>query len=95
MCDEINDAALVRQESFLGKRNADGNLTPFPSGRHFIDGQCRIRKAMISTSNNVDGESTESTVLAAEDEYSAFCKLYQTPFLHFIVGIFKLYRLRK
>ncbi|VBB27138.1 unnamed protein product [Acanthocheilonema viteae] len=74
MCDEINDAALVRQESFLGKRNGDGNLTSAPSGRHFVDGRCRIKKAMTSTSNTVDGESTtESTVLAAEDEYSAFC----------------------
>uniref|UniRef100_A0A0R3S1I1 MADF domain-containing protein n=1 Tax=Elaeophora elaphi TaxID=1147741 RepID=A0A0R3S1I1_9BILA len=72
VCDETNDAALVRQDSFLGKRNADGNLTAVASGRHFIDGRCRIRKGMISTSNSLDGESTESTVVT-EDEYSAFC----------------------
>lgn len=76
-CDEINDTSLVRQESFLGKRNADGNLTTLTSGRHFIDGRCRIRKAMISTSNTIDGESAESAVLTTEDEYSAFCKLYR------------------
>ncbi|MCP9260027.1 hypothetical protein DINM_003413 [Dirofilaria immitis] len=73
VCNEINDAALVHQESFLGKRNADGNLTTVDSSSHFINGRCRIRKAMISTSNTVDGESTESTILATEDEYSAFC----------------------
>ncbi|OZC12759.1 hypothetical protein X798_00393 [Onchocerca flexuosa] len=71
--DEINDAALVRQESFLGKRNADGNLTPIGSSRNVIDGRCKMKKAMISTSNTVDGELGESTVLATEDEYSAFC----------------------
>ncbi|CAG9539190.1 unnamed protein product [Cercopithifilaria johnstoni] len=73
VCDEINDAPFVHQQSFLGKGNADRNLTPVTSGRHFIDGRCKIRKTMISTSNTVDGESTESTVLATEDEYSAFC----------------------
>ncbi|EFO18455.1 hypothetical protein, variant [Loa loa] len=70
--DEI-DAAVVHQEPFLGKRNADGNLTAIASGRHFVDGRCRIRKAVISASNTIDGESAESTVLATEDEYSAFC----------------------
>uniref|UniRef100_A0A1I8EYT2 Uncharacterized protein n=1 Tax=Wuchereria bancrofti TaxID=6293 RepID=A0A1I8EYT2_WUCBA len=71
--DEINDAAFVRQESFLGKRSADGNLTTIASGRNTVDGRYRIKKAMISTSNTVDGESAESTVFATEDEYSAFC----------------------
>lgn len=93
VCDEINHTALVHQESYLGKRNADGNLTPIVSGRHFIDGRCRIRKAMIS--NTTDRNSTESTPLAAEDEYSAFCKWYQTVFLCFILEISELHHLRK
>nr|CTP82022.1 Bm7262 [Brugia malayi] len=63
--DEINDAAFVCQESFLGKRTA-GNLT-IVSGRNTVDGRYRTRKGIISTSNTVDGESVESTVLATKD----------------------------
>ncbi|KAK6106442.1 hypothetical protein QQG55_24245 [Brugia pahangi] len=63
--DEINDAAFVRQESFLGKRTA-GNLT-IVSGRNTVNGRYRTKKGIISTSNTVDGESAESTVLATKN----------------------------
>lgn len=92
--DEINDTtSLTHQDSFLGKRNAEGELTAVTCGRQFIDGRSRIRKTLVSTSNAVDPEAAESTILTTEDEYSAFCKFLFVTFI--FVEIFRFNGLPK